>query len=1248
MKKILLLIFVLLVFQQQYSQSYINTYSYLPPRQISPNFSVIPENPTSIGEFVINPNITFYIPVSTFARARVLAYKNSTIIDQRILIRAFDSDERIIHWQYQRDYTSSPLFYPKDNYVNNLSPLPLTTNGNYNISNDASFALVGNGVHQVRVTSRQESVKVQLVLSQPLDYGVSFQNGTFSNWTTNPNTMYFYIPNKATQLNLSNISGTITINNQDNNVQYSGSIGSATISIPPTACGTVWSVNLPSTFSFRAWGFPFILCNSILAANTIKASVETGINGEVVCHKFQKRLLTMKSAILNPAIVGVASSFINNNLTPYTSSWLASPIQNNLLINGYKPLFSNGVFSKLVNQNVNPTSHWGGALFSNTLGTWDNYLSTPNVGGNYNDDAYALGSLANINVTINPYFNHKIKLLNRATASEFLDLLKMGESESFPESDQNQYPGGFTAFHYGAKLMPNFGLIAPEMPDSVREIWTEALRHIVDRHLCDYITSTRNQSAHYVSGNEEFYIGSNDTIYKNLSRFYAKLFIASQHPSGYYEEAYGPCGSYNGITNFCLGDYCRLSGDTAMQNSLSKVYEFFNHTVGPEPTKKNVAIGGFNFNHRIGMGCFEEQYDGAKFLTRKIPGIGIRNTKTNAQKTVDSSLAISGINLRLNNNFLNGDAGVFSYRRYKFYEDPDTTYIWPALKHPFYENKANELLAVKKEEYFSSIYIGKPAGSYVNPKIAVIRPTNVNENDTLFSTNIYSCTPILGGGLTTFWNKDYGTSVMSTNWSPGFHNGLMATIAGTPSLRYWETYNGFTATPDQINNKLYVNGVIENQPISYNRTYNFFDGYLDIAVKLTATSSYNLLNLNELIPYVKGNIKEFGVIETKNIDSLFTNRYRSFYQIINNKGYGIKILFDSLKTTQRVFGMRSLYGDYRIDHLELELANAGSVGSIMNYGYHIIPINRLTKGMIGQWRWKGDARDNAGYDLHGSTQGLPNYIYNLSCSHIELNGTNQFITTPKFNNPNKQMSFSIWLKSNTLNWNDSANIVTKNNCFSFYPNPTVSSSGKEIEFWLWMNSNVEKISFDLQLIQNFNITDWHMYSVTYNSINGEFNFYVDTILTVTKNVSLLDRNINVNFNELFIGKSPNGSHYFNGKIGELRLYNEAIDDSIIKEIYIKQNCSNILNYLSDKHLQENDKIILSPNPTIDKVFISSTLNISKVYLYSSDGKLLITKNTYSDKKALELNINQLINGIYIVEIITESSFKYTKKLIVCR
>jgi hypothetical protein len=265
-----------------------------------------------------------------------------------------------------------------------------------------------------------------------------------------------------------------------------------------------------------------------------------------------------------------------------------------------------------------------------------------------------------------------------------------------------------------------------------------------------------------------------------------------------------------------------------------------------------------------------------------------------------------------------------------------------------------------------------------------------------------------------------------------------------------------------------------------------------------------------------------------------------------------------------------------------------------------------------------------------------------------LNGTNQFITTPKFNNPNKQMSFSIWLKSNTLNWNDIANIVTKNNCFSFYPNPTVSSSGKEIEFWLWMNSNVEKISFDLQLIQNFNITDWHMYSVTYNSINGEFNFYVDTILTVTKNVSLLDRNINVNFNELFIGKSPNGFHYFNGKIGELRLYNEAIDDSIIKEIYIKQNCSNILNYLSDKHLQENDKIILSPNPTIDKVFISSTLNISKVYLYSSDGKLLITKNTYSDTKALELNINQLINGIYIVEIITESSFKYTKKLIVCR
>jgi len=1252
MKKILFTIFIILfgVFVQLNAQSYIGTYSYLPARPLAPDFLGTIENPTTIGEFVIKPNITFYIPIDTFARARVFAYKNSST-DQRILIRAFDADERIIHWQYQKDNNSNPIYYPKDNYVTALPPLPLVNSVTYNIYNDASFALVGNGVHQIRVTSRQENVNVKLILSQPLDYGVSFQNGTFSNWTTNSTIMYFYIPNKATELNLSQISGSISITDYNNNLQFSGSTGGTTITIPSTAWGTVWSINLPSSFSFRAWGFPFILCTNIVAADAIKASVETGPNGEAICHKFQKRLLSMKSELLNPLNVGVASSFINNNLTPYASAWLAEPIKNNFLLNSYQPTFSKLLFDSLISQNLNINSHWAGAMFSNTTGTWDTYLISPKIGASiFGGLTYNLGVLAKLNSTINPYYNYRTKLLNRATAAIFLDLLKMGESESFPETDSDPYPGGTAAFHYGGKLMPDFGLIAPEMPDSIREIWTEALRHIADRHLCDYVTTTRNQSAHYVSGNEEFYIGSNDSLYKNLSRNYAKLFVSTQHPAGWYQEAYGPCGSYNGMTNFCLADYYRLSNDTVIKNSLSKVYEFFNHTVGPEPTKENVAIGGFNFNHRIGAGCFEEQYTGATIIANNIPETGIRSKKTAAQKNQDSTTAVIGINNRLNNNFVNGDAGIFSYRYYKYYVDSDTTYKWPALRTPFFKNFSNEMLAVKKEEYFSCIYIGKPnvAYGYINQKLASLRPSNINENDTLFKLDPHNATPILGGGLTTFWNKDYGTSVMATNWSPTFHNGLMATTNDTSSLRYWEKYEGFTAMPDEINNKLIVTGVIENQPINYNRTYNFFDGYLDIAVSLTTTASYNLLHLSELIPYVKGAQKEFGVYQKENIDSLFTNRYRTYHQITNTQGYGIKILFDSLKITQKVFGMSSQYGDYRIDHIELELPNIGLSGSILNFGYHIIPINRLTKGMIGHWPWKGYTKDNSGYDVHGTSIGLPTIVNNMDCSYIELNGINQYVSTTQFNNPSKQMSLSVWAKSNTPNWNDSANLVSKNNSFCFYPNPMATPSGKQIEFWLWMNNSVEKIAFDLQLILNFNITDWHMYSVTYNSINGELNLYADTSIIASKIIILTDRNVKVNFNEMFIGKSSNASFFFNGNIGEVRMYDNILGDSLIKEIYKKQNCFDIITSNSSNDLGGNNLITLIPNPATDKVLVSSLENISKVNIFSIDGKFICTKNSNRNLKYIEINTNQLIDGIYIIQIITNSNYTYSKKLILSR
>ena len=199
-----------------------------------------------------------------------------------------------------------------------------------------------------------------------------------------------------------------------------------------------------------------------------------------------------------------------------------------------------------------------------------------------------------------------------------------------------------------------------------------------------------------------------------------------------------------------------------------------------------------------------------------------------------------------------------------------------------------------------------------------------------------------------------------------------------------------------------------------------------------------------------------------------------------------------------------------------------------------------------------------------------------------------------------------------------------------------------------MNNSLEKIAFDLQLILNFNITDWHMYSVTYNSINGELNLYVDTSIIASKIIILNDRNVKVNFNEMFIGKSSNASFFFNGNIGEVRMYDNILGDSLIKEIYKKQNCFDIILSNSSNDLGGNNLITLIPNPATDKVLVSSLENISKVNIFSIDGKFIFTKNSNRNLKYIEINTNQLIDGIYIIQIITNSNYTYSKKLILSR
>jgi hypothetical protein len=74
------------------------------------------------------------------------------------------------------------------------------------------------------------------------------------------------------------------------------------------------------------------------------------------------------------------------------------------------------------------------------------------------------------------------------------------------------------------------------------------------------------------------------------------------------------------------------------------------------------------------------------------------------------------------------------------------------------------------------------------------------------------------------------------------------------------------------------------------------------------------------------------------------------------------------------------------------------------------------------------------------------------------------------------------------------------------------------------------------------------------------------------------------------------------------------------------------------------KLSLYPNPTLGNLTISSPDVIQKIAVFELQGKLKIQEN-YFNQNTLNLNVSQLTQGYYIVEVITQSTI-YREKIII--
>ena len=915
----------------------------------------------SLGPFSPSPALTIYlVNDGTATPVHLTLRRGAAVAGDRILLRAFDADEKNTRWQYIESGKMPDSFVPTQRATWGIPALTapvVEAKKAGDIVWEGDVALRGTGVNQIRITAGNANTSLELRLPRALSWGVSFQNGEFKSWPDQPATLFSLVPPHAEELEIA--GGPMRVSDENGAPIFAADKTAATsqkVSVSQTNVLWKWEFAPRTDWRFRAAGFPLILCPDEKSARAIGASVETLPDGTVVAHKFQRRIAELLPRLLDPKNVGRAEDLIVP-LASREKEWLSDPVRNANLLDAYGLMPS--VEWALRHQNVDPTSHWSGSLdgwqryekMAPPLNRWDrwktisvgdepvrdNNMETGGLwaGASSNTGATAenLALAVSLDAPFNPYFA-KRELLYRAAAAALRDLMALGEDETWRGvgSDMSNYPG-FMAFAVAQKTLPVYALVAPQMPADVREVWTEGVEHILDRLYPESLVTARNQSSHFLVAYQDLARGSGLPRHQEMARLYARHWLEGQHPAGFQIEKAGPDASYIGMTHWHEAVYFRESGDKTILESLRRSYRFFNHTVAPEPDGQ--MLGGFNFNHRVGQGFDNEQWGGARgILDDVLPEVGLwakpRSIGTRERSVAAIQAALKQLpEPKMPDNITNP--------RYFYASKADTTGVWPALEPGDYvRDLGGELVAFKRAGYFGAVYVGHPApvDYYIADREQFRLPAPGDAENKGGAANIRKVTPFLGGGLSLFWTPNYGSSVLATNWSPLAHHGLVALQAD--GKRYWEDYFATKYAVDEKAGTLRVEGRIENQPISYVRTYSFEADGVRVRVQLKADKDIALAGLWENLPFATGTAKTRGaelVVPGEKDGAAQAERFT----IRDKNGAGVEVVFDAAQQL-RVQRNGLQNNGLQIARVEVALPAQWTSGQTVTLGYQLRPL----------------------------------------------------------------------------------------------------------------------------------------------------------------------------------------------------------------------------------------------------------------------------------------------------------------------
>ncbi len=350
-------------------------------------------------------------------------------------------------------------------------------------------------------------------------------------------------------------------------------------------------------------------------------------------------------------------------------------------------------------------------------------------------------------------------------------------------------------------------------------------------------------------------------------------------------------------------------------------------------------------------------------------------------------------------------------------------------------------------------------------------------------------------------------------------------------------------------------------------------------------------------------------------------------------------------------------------------ANGLAATSVINYGTSASNLNQQVVGS----NTNGTVGINANATLTGLTIGTT-YFYQIVASNSAGSASS---TVASFTQTDPTTAFAEYNFNNTTNNIVGTNPFSTNSGTSFVIDRNGNSSGafqivntgatatipslpagatpRTISFWVKMNvidssynyfysygSNQYLVYFNPSTVYHYEtsvnhatttstlINIWYHFVFSYDGTNSRI--YRNGVLLSTQAASFNTNTTNQLFRLGLTGLG--GVGYFNGAIDDLKIYNRALTQTEITNLFNNNSLLSAQDFAS-----KNLKATIYPNPANDLLNIQTENELKSIEIYSLLGQKIMTETQK------QINVSGLSKGIYMVRIEDENGAVATQKLV---